>query len=277
MDCLRSFVAVVELGGIAPAANFAGRTSPAISLQMNRLQSQIGAPLFEKQGRSQVLTSKGHEVLDHARAILSLNDAAIRVAKVNTISGRVRIGVVQDIAESFFPSALSTFADQFPDIKIEVLVGNSPLLLSKLESGALDQVIAYRQNTMLHSVELRTTRMIWLEKPGAKISLRRPLPLVLVEEPCAFRTYALNALAEAGIPWDITLTSSSLACVAAAAEAGLGLAIRTPELLHRRRPRLIENNDLPLLPSHQLRIYNNEDHSPAVRKLAEYWTTQLVV
>ena len=50
MDCLRSFMAVVELGGFSQAAERVGRTTSAISLQMKRLQTQIGAPLFKKEG-----------------------------------------------------------------------------------------------------------------------------------------------------------------------------------------------------------------------------------
>ncbi len=56
----------------------------------------------------------------------------------------------------------------------------------------------------------------------------------------SFRTAALNALGQAGIPWEVTLTSPSLACVAAAAEAGLGVAVRTNEILNGRRPKLAQ-------------------------------------
>ena len=51
----------------------------------------------------------------------------------------------------------------------------------------------------------------------------RPLPLVMLEEPCAFRRAALAALDEAGIPWRIVLVSASLAAVRAAVGAGLGI------------------------------------------------------
>ncbi len=278
MDCLRSFVAVVELGNFSKAAERAGRTSPAISLQMNRLEGQIGTALFKKEGRSQVLTTTGREVLEHARAILTQNDAVLKITRSSQISGLVRMGVVQDIAESFFPTALSEFSEQFPNIRIQVLVDRSPVLVEGLKRGELDQVISYKQDTDATEIEINSPQMIWLEKAGSDISSKRPLPLVLVEGPCSFRKAALNALGQAGIPWEVTLTSPSLACVAAAAEAGLGVAVRTQEILNGRRPKLAQAKKLPVLPCHHMRIYNGaNDTNLAIRKLTDFWLQQFKV
>lgn len=275
MDCLRSFVAVVELGNFSKAAELAGRTSPAISLQMNRLEGQVGTALFKKQGRNQVLTPTGQEVLEHARAILTQNDAVLRITRSSQISGVVRMGVVQDIAESFFPTALTEFSDKFPNIRIQVLVDRSPILLDGLMRGELDQVIAYKQDTDATEIAISSPQMIWLEKSGSDISAKRPLPLVLVEGNCTFRTAALNALGQAGIPWEVTLTSPSLACVAAAAEAGLGVAVRTKEILNNRRPQLAQAKNLPTLPKHHMKIYNGaNDSNLAIRKLTDFWLEQ---
>ena len=275
MDCLRSFMAVVELGGFSQAAERVGRTTSAISLQMKRLQTQIGAPLFKKEGRNQVLTLMGREVLEHTRAILTQNDALLKVAQNNQISGVVKLGVVQDIAESFFPSALSDFSEQFPNIRIQVMVDRSIVLLDGLKRDELDQVIAFKQVTNIDSIDLRSPGMIWMEKAGSEISNKRPLPLVMVDGPCTFRTEALNALGRAGIPWEVTLTSPSLACVAAAAEAGLGVAVRTEDLLRRRHPKLAHATKLPPLPTHHLRIYNNANApNLAIKKLTDFWVEQ---
>lgn len=275
MDCLRSFMAVVELGSFSQAADRVGRTAPAISLQMNRLQSQIGASLFKKSGRHQELTSTGREVLEHARAILTQNDALLKVAQSTQISGVVKLGVVQDIAESFFPSALVDFSEQFPNIRIQVLVERSRVLLDALERGELDQVIAFRQVTNINAIDLRSPGMIWMEKAGSDLSSRRPLPLVMVDGPCTFRTEALNALGRTGIPWDVTLTSPSLSCVAAAAEAGLGVAVRTMDLLRRRQPKLVHATKLPKLPTHHLQVYNGGNAPDlAIEKLTDFWIEQ---
>lgn len=276
MDCLRSFVLIVELGSFSKAANHVGRSASAISLQMDRLQDQAGISLFKKEGRSRAITLAGTEFYEHARAILAQNDAALQIASAGQISGLVRLGIIQDFAEDFFPQALNAFSEQFQNIRIEVLVERSRVLLDQLEYGSLDQVIAFKHDTPVDTIFLRSSEMIWLEKPKSNLMTYEPIPIVLVEGPCLFRKAALDALGKAGLSWEIKLTSPSLACVAAAAEAGIGVAVRTGDLLMRKQGSLVQCNDLPKLPNIDLHLYNRPDtQNPAVDKLTEYWIHQL--
>jgi DNA-binding transcriptional LysR family regulator len=50
LDTLRTFVSVIELGGYAKAGDFLGRSQPAISLQIKKLESQLNRKLFTKVG-----------------------------------------------------------------------------------------------------------------------------------------------------------------------------------------------------------------------------------
>lgn len=272
MDCLRSFVAVVRLGSFSRAAEHIGRTSPAVSLQMEKLENQAGVTLFKKEGRNKTLTAAGAEFFEHARAILAQNDAAVRLSKANQVSGRVRLGIIQDLAEDFFPQALGSFSDQFQNIRIEVLVDRSQVLLELLERKKLDIVIAYKRESASRSQKLKSSEMIWLGRPGKDFSETQPVPIVLVEGPCLFRNAALAALTDAGLSWEVKLTSPSLACVAAAAEAGMGFAVRTPDLLNRKKDTLSAYAALPKLPDIDLLIYWEADNSDsAISKLLEYW------
>lgn len=276
MDCLRSFVAVAELGSFSHAANRVGRSASAISLQMDRLGSQAGIPLFEKVGRHNIITPIGSEFFEHARAILAQNDAALQLATVNKVSGLVRLGVVQDFAEDVLPHALNSLSKQFQNIRIEVLVERSRVLLDLLERNELDQAIAFRHDTDAVSTKLKSAQMIWLGKQGHSFDMSKPLPLVLVEGPCLFRKAALKSLGKAGLSWEIKLTSPSLACVTAAAEAGIGLAVRTTDLLRRKQATLSNYSQLPSLPDIDLHIYNSSKvTNPAADKLVEYWVQQL--
>lgn len=245
MDCLRSFVSIVEHGSFARAAGEVGRTAPAISLQMDRLQSQVGVQLFRKDGRNKVVTEAGIDFFEHARAILSQNDAALRLAHADPLSGTVRLGIVQDFAEDFFPRALSSFTEQFASIRIDVVVERSQFLLEMLEKDNLDQVIAFNNDHSRPGTLLRRSEMVWLSKTGTALAAQDPIPLVVVDGPCQFRKTALKALSDIGRSWDIRLSSPSMACVTAAAEAGLGVAVRTPDVLHK------QGRDLAQIPSCQ--------------------------
>ncbi|MEP4192517.1 MAG: LysR substrate-binding domain-containing protein, partial [Sneathiella sp.] len=223
-------------------------------------------------GRNRDISPVGMEFYEHARAILAQNDAALRLGATKDVTGIIRLGIIQDFAEDFFPKALLEFSDQFQNIRVEVLVERSRILLDLLEKDQLDQVIAFKHSTHVVSTLLNSSKMIWLGQKEFKISTHAPLPIVLVDGPCLFREEALKALGNAGIQWDIKLTSPSLACVAAAAEAGMGVTVRTADLMRRKRNTLAELSELPSLPDIQLHLYSKpEVTSPAIRHLAEYW------
>ncbi|RUZ47379.1 LysR family transcriptional regulator, partial [Mesorhizobium sp. M7A.F.Ca.CA.004.05.2.1] len=73
-DLLRTFVAIAETGNFTKAAEQAGRTQSAVSMQMKKLEELIGASLFERGSRGVALTRRGGELIVNARRIVSLLD-----------------------------------------------------------------------------------------------------------------------------------------------------------------------------------------------------------
>ena len=86
MDLLRSFVTVVELGGFTVAGQLLGRSQPAVSLQIKRLEELIDSQLFFRGGQQLELTLSGPRMLTYAQQILALNDEAL-AEYVSTIMG----------------------------------------------------------------------------------------------------------------------------------------------------------------------------------------------
>jgi len=74
MDVLRTLAVAMERGSFAQAAQRLGRSQSAVSLQMRKLEGQVGQTLFRKAGRGLALTEAGDVVLGYARRILELND-----------------------------------------------------------------------------------------------------------------------------------------------------------------------------------------------------------
>ena len=97
--------------------------------------------------------------------------------------------------------------------------------------------------------------MRWIGNRQRSLIDERPLPLVMLEEPCAVRRAAGAALDEAGIPWRIALVSASLAAVRAAVGAGLGITVRTAEFIQSLGGGALEIERLPKLPQKQLCLY----------------------
>ena len=89
MNVLRSLVIAMEHGGFARAAERLGRTQSAISLQMKKLEEQVGRPLFRKVGRRVALTDAGDLLLEYARRMVALNDEALSAARALAKDGGV--------------------------------------------------------------------------------------------------------------------------------------------------------------------------------------------
>lgn len=277
MDCMRTLAAIADLGSFTKAADRVGRSLPAVSMQIDRLQRQVGAKLFRKQGRGKVLTEEGESLLGYARQILAANDAAVvHLAEQDRVEGPVRLGVVQDVAEHVLSAALTDFANAHPEVRLDVRVERSPELIEALERGDIDLAISFDVETKLVCRPLAETPMVWIGGRGARLGERETLPLVLFEEPCAFRAAALRSLQNAGRQWRIAVSCASLWGVRAAVAAGFGVTARTKQFFASSPHDLVEVEGLPPLPVSGFALYLPPgDPSPACALLADICSEQL--
>ncbi len=264
LGVLRSLAAAIDLGGFGRAATKLGRSQSAVSLQMQRLEAQLGRPLFRKEGRRLALTDAGDTVLAYARRLLALNDEAVAAVRGVAVSGSVRLGVTQDLVEPALTSVLARFARVHPAAHVEVRVERSGGLMDQLAGGHLDLVVLFTRDIGDALAELPIT---WIGPSGFAWDRAQPLPLVLFEAPCLFRQVAIEALDTAGIPWRIALTSPSLPGLWAAVSAGLGVGVRTAYGLPAGLAAL---TGLPPLPSVGLQIRTSTAPlSTAAKRLKE--------
>ena len=140
LDILRTLITAHDLGGFAQAADRLGRTPAAISLQMKRLQEELGTPLFRKHGRVLKLTEAGQTALGYARRMLALNDDLLQTMQGATLAGTVRIGAPQDFA-ALLPDALRQFAALYPRTQIELRIEGNGALIEALDKSQLDNWI----------------------------------------------------------------------------------------------------------------------------------------
>jgi len=122
LDVLRSFVAGVELGSFAKAADRVGRSTSAVSAQLRKLEDQAGTAIFRKAGRGLALTDAGETMLAYARRLLDLNDEAAAAVRGLELEGWVRLGLQEDFGEVLLPEVLGRFARAHPKVRIEARV-----------------------------------------------------------------------------------------------------------------------------------------------------------
>ena len=109
-DCLRAFVAVAETASFTAAGQRLLRSQSAISLQLKRLEAQLGVRLLDRTPRAVALTVEGELVLDQARRLLALNDELVARAREPQLNGLVRLGVPEDFATARLPRLRALFA-----------------------------------------------------------------------------------------------------------------------------------------------------------------------
>ena len=267
---LRTLVTAMDLGGFGRAAERLGRTQSAVSLQMRRLEEQVGEVLFRKQGRALALTDAGEVMLSYARRVLELNDEAFTAVKGLAVAGVVRLGLPQDFAETGLPTVLARFARAHPGVRAEVRVDRNAVLLDCLRRGQLDLALVFGGAQGSESTQVAELPIVWVGPSDFTWSRKEPLPLVLFEPPCLFRQAALAALDKAGIAWRLTFTSPSLAGLWAAAGAGLGITIRTPEGVPRHLRVFDKSYRLPRLGTVGLCLHaTSRSPTPAVERLRQ--------
>ena len=226
LDTLRTLVVANDLGGYGQAATRLGRTPSAISLQMKKLQAEVGATIFRKSGRGVALTEAGEIVLRYARRMLALNDEVLDTVRGASLAGRIRVGVSQDFGETVLPRALSQFTKLYPLVQLEVRIEGNATLVEAVGKGEIDLVLVVGHAQRPSALTLGTIELVWIA--GRDFAPRdEPLPLVVLGPQCVFRKEAIESLDAAGHPWRIAAVSPSLAGLWALGMAGLGVTVRS--------------------------------------------------
>jgi DNA-binding transcriptional LysR family regulator len=248
LDTLRTLALAADLGGYGQAAARLARTPSAISLQMKRLQENVGATLFRKEGRGVALTEAGEIVLRYGRKMLAMNDELLDTIRGASLAGNVRLGCSQDFAETVLPGVLSQFAKLYPLVQMEVRIEGNATLVEAVQRKQLDLALAVGQADQPGAEVLGELELVWIAGPEFTARSDRPLPLVLLGPQCAFRKEAIRRLDSAKLPWRIAAVSPSLAGLWAAAMGGLGITARSALGLPAKLIWDKDMFDLPALP-----------------------------
>ncbi|MGM3191585.1 transcriptional regulator LrhA [Dickeya dadantii subsp. dieffenbachiae] len=259
LDLLRTFVAVADLNTFAAAAVAVCRTQSAVSQQMQRLEQLIGKELFARHGRNKLLTEHGIQFLGYARKILQFNDEACASLMYSDIQGTLTIGASDDTADTILPFILQRVTNVFPKLSIAVSIKRSAEMTDMLQQGNIDLVITTSNNDDLPHVLLRTSPTLWYCSADYQYQPGETVSLVVLDEPSPFRALALDQLTAAGIPWKISYVASTLSAVRAAVKAGLGITVRSVEMMSPELRVLGEEEGLPKLPDTRYYLCRNPD------------------
>lgn len=138
---LRYFLKVVELGNFTRAAEANSVSQPALSQAIQKLEDELGQPVFERLGRRVELTDAGRMLLPRATQAVQLVDEARASITDDGESGQIRVSAIPTIAPYLLPSVLGEFASQFPQVQFEVQEEVTDQVVKRLRHGETDAAL----------------------------------------------------------------------------------------------------------------------------------------
>ncbi|MEX3920026.1 LysR substrate-binding domain-containing protein [Paraburkholderia sp. BR10872] len=270
LDLIRTFVAVADSGSMTVAANLLHMTQGAVSQQVKRLEDVLDCLLFVRKTRKLELSRHGESFLVKARQLLQLNDEIWADMTGGSLRGSLRVGVPYDLVTPLAP-AMKAFADAHPQVEISLVCAASPELSEAVHSGRVDISLVEYVESEAEGEVVRIEPLVWVKGRGSDAWQKRPLPLSMVDERCAFRPVVLGALAEEGIAWRTVFESGNIEATAATVRAGLAittwLASTVPADLETLAP---QATGLPALPPFAICLRLPATVQPAAQEFARH-------
>lgn len=141
LQLLEQFTALARTKNFTRAAEELHLSQSALSRAIQKLEDQLGQPVFERKPREVVLTELGELLLERAKHILQLMEDTFSELSEAGRRGRIRLGAIPTIAPYFLPGLLSSFAKKHPDIAVIVQEDTTENLIKRCNHGEIDLAI----------------------------------------------------------------------------------------------------------------------------------------
>jgi DNA-binding transcriptional LysR family regulator len=223
-DLLRTFVAVAETGNFTKAAEQAGRTQSAVSMQMKKLEGMVGDSLFERGSRGVALTRRGGELIANARRIVSLLDETAASMTAAPLGGPVRIGIPAEYGHSILSRALGAFAKRHPQVEVTVRYAHSGSQMRSLAAGELDLAVVFEWESSSGGEVLMHDPTVWVTSNLHQMHEERPVPIALYNRDGWCRDFAIKSLEQRGLAYRVAYTSDTNGGLKLAVTSGLAIA-----------------------------------------------------
>ena len=256
LTALRSFVTVLETGGVTRAAHQLHLTQSAVSMQLKRLEESLGQPLLDRAGRGVAPTAQGEQLLAYGRRMLALNDEVWARMTCESFEGEIRLGVPHDIVYPHIPHILKRIDREFPRVKVKLISSYTLKLRELFDHGDADIILTTENDTPPEAECLATEELIWVGAKNGAAWRSRPIR-VAFERKCLFRPWALEALDRASIAWEMAVDTGSIRTVEATVAADLAINALLENSVSPLLEPIVHGGQLPELPSSRINLYSN--------------------
>ncbi len=207
---LRCFLAVARSGSFSRAADALFRTQPAVSLQVRKLEQELGQRLFDRTHRTPVLTEAGSALAAGARELLERLDGLPKAlaSAGNELTGFLTIASNLSLISHFLPPVLKEFHRKFPLVRLRLLNRTTRGIERALQERDADLGIGFllEDQPEVQTAVTNTSPLVVVAQRGSPMLAKRRVtvreilagPLVHFEEGVDLRRHLEHALAGAG-------------------------------------------------------------------------------
>jgi DNA-binding transcriptional LysR family regulator len=134
---IRAFVAVVDCGSFSEAARVMGLSQPAVTMQIQGLESDLGATVLERRYRKVDLTEAGRALLPYARKVLAeLEEARAEIEQLgDTVTGHLSLAVSTTPGQYILPRLLGAYLREYPEVTVSLRIYDTADVVERVESG----------------------------------------------------------------------------------------------------------------------------------------------
>ena len=237
---LKAFLAVVEHGSFSEAARAMGVSQPAVTMQVQALESDIGAVLLDRRYRRVDLTEAGRALLPHARRVLDeLDRARTEIENMSEqVTGRVTLAASTTPGQYVVPRMLGAFLRANPEVAASIVIADTTKVVELVDTGEaqLGMVGAKVRGTRATFEEAGTDELVLIADPASPLLAREDLllrdlleePFIMREPGSGTRQVTESVLRAEGIdPGDLQVVTElgTSEAIVRAVEGGLGLGV----------------------------------------------------
>jgi len=238
---LQVFKAVVDEGGISPAARKLHRVQSNVSTRIQQLEASLGTPLFVREKRRLFLSPAGELFLGYVDQLLKISEQARSAVLGDTPRGVLRIGTLESTAASRLPPLLSRYHEKYPAVRVELATGTTDSLVEAVLNRKLEAAFVAECDSaaQVESVPAFLEELV-VVAPRSHARIRRAQDvrtdtMIACPSGCAYRRRLQAWLAGGGIAPSRVLELSSYHAIIACVASGTGIALAPRSVLETIR------------------------------------------
>jgi len=179
-------------------------TQPTLSMQIQKLEDELGLKIFDRSKQPVIATEAGAEIVDQARRILGERNVINEIVqqKKGVLTGELRIGIIPTLAPYLLPLFIQSFNKKYPNVKLVVNEMMTEFIVSRLREGRIDVgilVTPLQENGIKEHVLFYEELLVYVSKKNAAFKKQYvlaqdidPDKLWLMEEGHCFRSQIVN-------------------------------------------------------------------------------------